>query len=101
MPVQRLANVLVRRARIAGEERFRPHSHALAAIAALAGLLLDERLLDRMQLLLGAQAFDRLPGALHRGDRRAARADGLAVDQHGAGAALRKAAAELRPVELE
>ena len=40
------------------EQRLGRHDHAVAAVAALAGLLLDEGLLQRVQLLDRAQALD-------------------------------------------
>src|SRR5262249_25950205 len=58
--------------------------------------------LDRMRLLGRAEAGkgDDLAAAYRR-DRRHAGAHRLAVDVHGAGAALRQAAAEMRIVERE
>src|SRR5207237_6479567 len=72
------------------------------AEAALARLLLDERALQGMELLDGAETLDGRDAPL---DRRRngcdARAHVLAVDQHRARATLREPAAELRPVQLE
>src|SRR5262249_60222616 len=65
-------------------------------------LLRGERLLERMRLVERAQSFD--GGNLarrHRAERGDAGTHGLAVDQHGAGAALRQLAAEFRAIELE
>src|SRR6185312_6394446 len=76
------------------------------AIAALRRLLVDPRLLDRMELrtLLPQlrKAFDRGDAPVPDGpDGRYARADLFLVDQHGARAALRESAAEHRAVQSE
>src|SRR5215831_9023069 len=78
------------------------HDPAVDAVAALRHLLLHIGLLDRMRLLGRAEAGegDDLAAAYRR-DRRHAGAHRLAVDVHGAGAALRQAAAEMRIVERE
>src|SRR5258706_5681551 len=102
MPVQRLLDVLLGRIGLAIEQRLGRHHHAVAAEAALAGLLLDERLLQRMELLERAQALDGGDAALRRGGNRShTGAHGLALQEHRAGPALREAAAELRAVQLE
>ena len=44
---------------VLGEERRRLHDHAVDAVAALRGLLVDEGLLHRMRLLRRAEAFQR------------------------------------------
>src|SRR5262245_61590729 len=84
------------------EERGRRHDAAVDAVAALRHLLLHVGLLDRMRLLGRAEAGkgDDL-AATHRRHRRHAGAHRLAVDVHGASAALRQAAAEMRVVERE
>ena len=83
------------------EQRFGGHDHAIDAVAALHGLLVDKGLLDLVHLLGGAETFEGGDGlvlrAAHRGD---AGADGVAVDDYGASAALRQAAAELGAVEF-
>ena len=86
-----------------GEEGGRLHDHAVDAVAALHRLLLDEGALHRVQIFRRAQPFQRddLVAVADRGQRQHARAHGLAVDVHGAGAALREAAAEARPVQSE
>src|SRR5258706_7367970 len=98
VPVERRADLFVGRPRMAREQRFGRHHHAVAAIAALASLLLDEGLLQRVQLFHRAQTLDRLDRSLYGRYRRHAGAHGFAVDEYGAGAALREAAAELRAV---
>src|SRR5262249_33812048 len=80
----------------------RRHDHAIDAVAALRRLLRDESLLEGMRLIERAHSFDR--GDLtrcHRADRGDAGTHGLAIDEHGTGAALRQPAAEFRAVELE
>src|SRR2546425_2475500 len=61
------------------------HDHAVDAVAALGGLLVNERLLQRVRLSRRAQPFERhdLP-AHRRGYRHRARAHRLAVDEYGA-----------------
>ncbi len=78
------------------------HDHAVDAVAALRGLLIDEGLLNLVQFLGRAQTFqrgDRL--ILDCADRRDTGANGVAVHNHRASAALRHAAAELRAVEFQ
>src|SRR5213594_3152011 len=90
-------DVRVGRLRVFGEERGGLHDLARLAVATLGDLLGDPRELQWV-LALGVQALDRrdlLAGRLC--DRHLARAHGLTVQVHGAGAALRHAAAELRP----
>src|SRR6266852_4729558 len=87
---------------LGGEEGCGLHHHAVDAVAALGGLLLDEGLLDRVRLLGGAQPLegDDL-GRADLADRDAAGARRLAVHQHGARSALRQPASELGPVQLQ
>src|SRR5262249_47439489 len=83
------------------EQRLGADDEAVDAVAALERLLLDERLLQGMRIFRRAEAFERRDRAaadvLHL---QRAGAHRLAVDEDGARAALREAAAELRPVEL-
>ena len=63
----RLLDLRVGRLRILIEERLGGQDDAVQAEAALRGLLVDERLLDRMRLLDGAEPFERRDlGARHR-----------------------------------
>src|SRR5262249_32248741 len=97
-----LAHLGIGRMRVAVEQRFCTHQHAVDAVAALGGLLVDEGLLQRMRLLHAAEPLD--GGDLGRAelaDRRHAGAHRRSVDQDGAGAALRQAAAEFCAVESE
>jgi len=50
MDGERFADLLVGRIRVPVEQRLRPDDHARNAVAALGGLLVDERLLDRVQM---------------------------------------------------
>src|SRR5262245_8457300 len=87
---------------VAAEQRRRGHDPAVDAVAALRHLLLDIGLLQRMRLLGRAEAGERDDlGSADCRNRRDAGADRLPVEMHGAGAALRKAAAEMRIVEAE
>src|SRR5579863_5648290 len=65
------------------------HDHAVHAIAALGGLLLDEGALHRMQILARAQSLEsddlRLADVVQRGDAGTHRAS---VEDYGAGTAL-------------
>ena len=99
---QRVADFGVGRIRICIEQRFRRHQDAAGAIAALRGLFVDECTLQRMQRGIRAQR-------LHRGDllanhgrhRHVTRLHSLAVDDHGACAALAQAAAVTRADQAE
>jgi hypothetical protein len=84
------------------EERLRGHDHAVDAVAALHGLFVDERLLQRVGLVHAAEPFERGDrAALDGGDRQHARTHGRAVQMDRARAALRKAATELRSVQSQ
>src|SRR5215510_11577362 len=96
-PDQRVADLTVARLRLVAEQRGGGHHPARQTIAALRDLLGDERLLERMGPVRRAEAGDgRDLLALNGTDRCDARARGLPIDVHGAGAALGQAAAELR-----
>src|SRR5262249_60647286 len=72
------------------------------AVAALCGLLRDERGLERIGLLGAAQALDGDNVAVaHSARRRDAGADGPPADEDGARSALGEAAAEVRAGEAE
>src|SRR5579859_2696331 len=98
---QPVANVRLGWARVGVQQDHRLHDHAVGAVAALGGLLLDERLLDRMELTIDHQALQRGYGLGHAADGHAARPNGAIADVHGAGAALAKAAAEARAMEAQ
>ena len=92
-----------RRRGIRFEQRLRAHHHAGDAVAALRGLLFDERALHRARdsprVPRPSTVFTLRP--CERRDRREAREHRAAVDHHGARAALAQAAAELRAVQLQ
>jgi len=84
------------------EQRLGGHDHAVDAVTALHGLLVDEGLLDLVHFLSRAQTFESSDGFILRGaDLSDAGTDGVAVHDDGAGAALRHAAAVFGSVELE
>src|SRR5947209_3140580 len=86
---------------VAGEELRGLHDLPRLAVAALRHLLGDPRRLQRMRAI-GREPLDRHHvGAFHAADRGGARAHRLAIDVHGARAAERRTAAELRPGELQ
>ena len=93
----RRVDVGVGRLRLLLEQRRDRHDHAALAVAALRNIVIDPGLLHLVQHAVLREPFDRgdlLAG--HRGERHRARAHGDAVDVHGAGAALRDAAAVFR-----
>ena len=97
-----VANLLIARVRCRFEQRGGRHDPAIDAVAALRHLLLDIGGLDRMRLLGRAEAGERNHFAVtDRRERRHARADRLAIEVHGAGAALREPAAEVGVAHLE
>jgi len=99
---QRGERFLFRRLRVDREQRLGGHDHAVEAVAALRGLLVDESLLHHVRLVACAEAFERhdvAPGAT--ADRNDAGAGGHAIDQDSAGAAFTQAATVFRAVESE
>src|ERR1700731_3066134 len=102
MSLERLLHVRLARLRVAREQRLRSYDHAIAAIAALTGLFMDERTLQHARLLRRTQALDRGDAALaDRADGMHARPSFNPVDQHAARAALCLAAAEFGAAQLE
>src|SRR6266850_1744663 len=93
----RLAGLLVAR-----QQRAAGHHHPRRAVPALQPVLVPERFLDGVELAVLLQA-------LHGADLRAVRLDRehrarlhrLAVEQHGAGAAVRGVAADVRPGQAQ
>src|ERR1700722_11577090 len=87
---------------VAVEQRLGEHDHAGGAVAALCRLLRYESGLQGVRPFEGTEAFERgdlrLP---ERVDWRDAGAHRCAVDEHRAGAALAKPAAELRGIEAK
>src|SRR5262249_38507198 len=72
------------------------------AVAALERIMVDERLLQRMQRALGRETLNRgyLRTVVHDGKRQA-RIDAPPVNEHGAGAALALIAAFFRPRQVQ
>src|ERR1700691_717041 len=100
--VERRGDLAARRRGVLVEQRLRRDEDARQAIAALPGLLVEKRRLQRMRALGRAEALDgqnRLPG--HGRQRLAAGFFRDAVDQHQAAAALFEAAAEFGALETE
>jgi len=97
-----LFDLLQSRMRRLGENGACGHDHAVGAIAALGCLLGDESGLERARFFRSPQTFE----SGHRPARdlfdwRHARAHGLAIDQHGAGAALAEPATEFCAVQRQ
>src|SRR5689334_1626299 len=98
----RFLDTLARRLRLVREQRLGGEQDPGRAIAALCGAEIGEGGLQRMQLRPARQALhrlDRAPGAFER--QHETRELRLAVDQHGAGAALAELAAVLGPGERQ
>src|SRR5262245_28653352 len=95
------ANLLVGWMRVLVEQRLGRHDLAVLAEAALRHLLLDPRLLQRMQLAVFRQPFQRGDFASAARRRRPARAHRGAVDDDRARPALAKTTAEPRPLQAE
>src|SRR5947209_20202158 len=69
-----LLDLAIARVRGALEQRLAGHDHAVDAVAALGGLLLDERLLERMRRARRAESFERrYPNARRLRERHRAR----------------------------
>src|SRR5215467_235414 len=97
-----VADLLLARLRMLGEEGGRGHEDAGDAEAALGHAVADEGVLQRMEDTVVAEAFDGgdgTPARLH-GEHEAAR-HRLAIEMHGAGAAVAGAAALLGHSEAE
>jgi hypothetical protein len=88
---------LLSRGRTVAQQTDRGHHHAGRAIATLRGLLVDERLLDRMKPVAARQPFHRGHGAADGRHRQVARCAGATLDEHEARPAQPHTAAELRP----
>jgi hypothetical protein len=98
----RLADLVLGRARVVGQQRLCGHDHARRAVAALRCEVLGERRLDRVQRAVGRQALDGgdlVAGGLDGEDQ--ARVDHRAVEVHGARRALALVARSLGPRQPE
>src|ERR1700733_13585372 len=84
------------------EKNLGRENDAAQAITTLRGLLIDERLLNGVRFLGGAQAFDSDDlGALHRSHFSSTGANRLSLNHYRAGSALSEAAAEFRAAQAE
>jgi len=102
IPRQRFFDLAVGRFGIFIQQGFARHDHAVDAVATLGRLLIDEGLLNFVHLLGRAQAFERSNRfILHGAHRSDTGADGIAVHDDRACAALSETAAEFRPVQPE
>src|SRR5262249_50077625 len=78
------------------------HDDGVQAEAALGSLLVDERLLNRMWTLDGAEPLERRDlCVVERANRGDAGANGSPTCDHGAGSTLAEAAAEFRAAQVE
>ena len=95
-------DVGIARVRVLVEQHLCGHEDAVHAVAALRGLLLDERRLQRMWSVDRAEAVERQHVLVPDGrDRHRAGPHGVAVDNHGTGTALGEAATEARAVLVQ
>src|SRR5690606_3762649 len=94
---QRVGDLLPARVGVVVEQRLGDHDHAGGAVAALDGVLLEEGLLQRVQLISGVQPFEgEHLAARHVFDRQQAGEERLAVNQNGAAPTAALLAARLR-----
>src|SRR5262245_22268753 len=100
--LQRLSDLCLARVGPLLQQAHRGHHESGRAVAALERVLLVVRLLDRMELPVLGQPFDRGHVAAVGLDReQRARLDGLAVEQHRAGSARGRIAADMRARQSE
>src|SRR6185437_12807447 len=99
--VHGLSDLRVRGMRILVQHCLRRHDLPVLAEAALRRLLVDPRLLERMQLPVRGEPFERRDFATHRRRGQYARAYRRAVNDHSTRAALAKSAAEMRPLQTQ
>src|SRR5688572_27975212 len=97
-----LANLCVSRRWIPREQGFGRQDLTVLTEPALRHLLVDPRLLHRIELALCGEPLERRDRrALSTRDRHDTRPNGGAFDENGARPALRKSATEARPSEFE
>src|SRR5260370_14414961 len=95
-------DVLARRSRIPGEQRFGCEEKGGRAVAALRGAQLGEGVLERMQCRAAGHAFHRAHPSPRAGEpQHQTGEDRRAVEHNGAGAALAQLAAVLRAREVQ
>ena len=101
-PEQRVLDLGFARLLFVAQESGGGHQPAIDAVAALRHLLFNISGLQRMRLFRRAEAGQRHDlGVADSGERRDAGTHRLAVEMHGAGAALCQPAAEMRIVEAD
>src|SRR5215210_6491460 len=97
-----LPDLLRRRLRVLAQQGSGAHQHPGGAVAALERVTVAERLLQRRELAAGRQALDRLDlGAVGLDGKEHAALHQLAVDDHGAGAAVAGVATDVAAGEIE
>ena len=97
---QRLADVLLGRIRPVHDQCGDGDDHAVETIAALGGILIDERTLDGMQTMIVRQTLQGGDSASSDGRKRGnTGANRASVHQNGAGAAFAKPTAEFGAVQ--
>ncbi len=100
--LDRVADLVVGRIGVVGQQVGGRHDHARGAEAALEAVLLPEGGLERMQVVTGRHPFDRPDLASVRLDgQHRARLDGHAVHVDGAGTALAGVAADVGAGQVE
>src|SRR3989442_4423089 len=93
----RLPDLELARVRVRRDERRRRHHHSRRAEAALDTVLLVEAFMHRVQLAILLEAFDgRNGGPVRLNREEGARLHGAAIEEHGARAAVRGVAADVR-----
>src|SRR5262249_60392424 len=98
--VERAGDFRRRRRWIAVEQRLGRNENAAETISALARLLVEKGLLQRMWLVRRAKTFDRRHTAACNADgRTAAGLHPLSLDQHDAGTPFFQAPAQTRPAQ--
>lgn len=100
--VERAANLAFVGSRIPIEQCFCSEQHAVAAVAALQCLLVQECPLNRMRCIDGANSFERrhVPACYRHGIDEAGACRGT-IYQHGAGTTLAETATKLRAIQIE
>src|SRR6266545_1026057 len=102
VPLDGLADLRLARARIGVQQVLGHHQHPRRAVAALEGMIVAERLLERMQPSVVGEALDRLDrGAVRLDGQHHAALDRLAVVEDRAGATVAGVAADVRAGQLE
>src|SRR6266540_4370160 len=100
--LDRLADLRLARARVRVEQVLGRHQHSGRAVAALEGVIVAERLLERVQRPVVGKALDRLDrGAVRLDGQHHAALDRFAVVEDRAGPAVAGVAADVRAGQLE